>query len=69
MIYQVRSRLKITILLFITVIMIGGAGTYFYLHRHKEPTHGEFVYNTEWEVREDIVCGYLRKPAQKDNSH
>lgn len=56
-------------MLFITVMMIGGVGTYFYLHRHKEPTHGEFVYDTGWEIREDIACGYLRKSAQEDNGY
>ncbi len=46
------------ILLFITLLIVGGTGSYLYYTRHKEPTQGIFVYNLEM-IKEDVVSGHL----------
>ena len=69
MIYQAKSRIKITILFFLIAFIIAGFGIYYYIFRHKEPTHGVFVHNNNNEMKEEFVCGYLYKPSKKDNHY
>jgi len=69
MIYQVKSRIKVAIVLFFILLMFVGFGVWFHTFRSKEPTHGVFVYNHDDGVREEQVCGYLYKPSKKDNHY
>ena len=69
MIYQVKSRLKVAILFFIVAFLIAGVGVYVYIFKHKEPTHGVFVYNNDKEIKEALVCGHLYKPSKEDNHY
>lgn len=51
-----KSRIKITILFFVMAFLIAGFGVYFYISRHKEPTHGVFVYNNDNDMKGE--CGW-----------
>lgn len=69
MIYQVKSRVKIAILIFFIALILAGVGVYFYIFKYKEPTNGVFVDNNVHETREELACGYLCKPSKEDNSY
>lgn len=57
-----RTRGRVMVLLFITLLIVAGSGGYFYYIKHKEPTQGIFVYNQEIR-REEIISGYLYQPS------
>lgn len=52
----------LTTLLFILVLILIGAGTYYYFIKNKEPTHGIFVFINQ--IRgEEVTHGYLHQSS------